>query len=475
MMPLPKTCTNAGFSLRLVYQKYLLDYERVFVHHLPDIPPPPAPRGGMPVPEYPPENVAMADPFAGLSSREERKRTRSENDLAGIEEEPAAPSSSVANSSMAGAHAATNAGSSAQAPVVVGAGNNATTTGASEDTDLRPRELSDAVKRVCISLACVPQAREVDWALSVLLVQTQKNLPIFEADKDGRLGRDIASLLLDACKSPPHDERLMGYLFNPLSQPGSQRVARIATVLFNAVALEANRKPMSSCRPFVEALVKFLASPVSEQDVASKLNLMLVLEQLVVSGCKLQNEEFADALLRVATDGLSHKKDVRYPISLTILSNLTRDRENVALWRNMITQKLMSQVVLVLGESLRKQAAQPGGEAGLFELEASITFLSSCSSDKSLLQLFFKTHVVRLLFMFLSEATNPASPRPYLALYRRALTILTRMLDTEVGAKHVLSHLDDALFIHLSKCSVSEEVKTLMDAIARVLKTSETK
>lgn len=40
LMPLPKTCTNAGFSLKLVYQKYLLDFERVHEYGLPDITPP---------------------------------------------------------------------------------------------------------------------------------------------------------------------------------------------------------------------------------------------------------------------------------------------------------------------------------------------------------------------------------------------------------------------------------------------------
>lgn len=79
LMPLPKTCTNAGFSLKIVYQKYLLDFERVTMFGLPDIPPSTDfPRGGMPIPQYPPENVAMEDPFQGAERGKKSKRIRTD-------------------------------------------------------------------------------------------------------------------------------------------------------------------------------------------------------------------------------------------------------------------------------------------------------------------------------------------------------------------------------------------------------------
>jgi hypothetical protein len=86
LMPLPKTCTNAGFSLKLLYQRYLLDYERVFEHHQPDISPPPAPRGGMAIPDYLCENVALPDPYLG-------KGRPDHGEDAGSAPAPAAPTS----------------------------------------------------------------------------------------------------------------------------------------------------------------------------------------------------------------------------------------------------------------------------------------------------------------------------------------------------------------------------------------------
>ena len=135
-MGVPKSVTNAGFSLRLIYQKYLMDYERVFALGLPNIPPPRSSKGSMPVPDYLPQNVGLEDPYEGQGRAAEKQQKE------------------VEETKKRGRPADGGDVSEAQ-----------------EETEMR-RELGQAVKRISLSLQS-KNDEEIDWALSVLLVQVR--------------------------------------------------------------------------------------------------------------------------------------------------------------------------------------------------------------------------------------------------------------------------------------------------------------
>lgn len=306
LMPLPKTCTNAGFSLKLLYQRYLLDYERVFVHHQPDIPPAAnAPRNSMPIPDYLPENVALPDPFLGAERDgneeggaaapvAERTRKRGRSDANGED------GMRRVSSNMSLSAAAVGAGATAVAVASVGAAAPAEDPllmdGGEEERlpEVVLHNLAAVTKRLELSLAS-PSDSDVDWALCVLLVQTHKKIPVFSASR-ALLDR-FADLLLHSHEKAGPLEHLMGFIFNPLSFPGAARRERLATILANAVAVEENIRAMAEHSQFVSALLTNLANVPYDCDpnLPTRFDLFVVLDAVVARGISLtpQSAEIA--------------------------------------------------------------------------------------------------------------------------------------------------------------------------------------
>ncbi len=466
----PKTCTNAGFSLKLLYQKYLLDYERVFEWGQPDISPAPAPRGGMPIPDYLPENVALPDPYMG------RGRPDYGDDMAQAAAAAAAVSSggsSTRKRLRSDADEEDNGGGGGLGPTAVSASSLLMLEAVAEDEDeeelpeVAKRDLAAALKRVELSLAS-KKNREVDWALSVLMIQTRKKLPVFFKDPSRRLLDDLVLLLHD-CKDAHALDPLMGHYFNPLAFEGAVRRARIAVILVNAVAVDENLKIMASNSGLLSALVDYLASvpPRAEKDLETRLNVFVVLDALIAKGVKLQSgSDTAPALARVLSEEIACR-DLRQPVCLAAIAKLSRDRDNLAMLSPALTLEAMHNIVRVLGEAMAQQSVVPGGEAGLLELETSLDAITNLTGDPAAVELLSRTNATHLLVMFLRAAADASSPRHYLALFRRTVNALLNLVSASPAAREMVQsrYLSDLLHVGTCQSPVAADVLPLLEQI----------
>ncbi len=380
LMPLPKTCTNAGFSLKLLYQRYLLDYERVFVHHQPDVPPGPVARGGMPIPDYLPENVALPDPFlgaarvgagddAGDNPAPERARKRGRADAnhdegGGLRQQHRTVSTS---------NISANAGPPVNLQLAallgaVGIGVDTAPSGAGAEDPLAEEEeeavpevvlksLSVVSKRLDLSLSSVHDA-DVDWALSTLLVQTRKKIPVFATSRT-LLDRITALLLTCHTKATPL-ECLMGTFFNSLSFDGALRRSKIVTILVNGVALEENLRTMTEHSGLVAALfAHLLLVPFEiEAELHTRLDIFIVLDAVIARGTTLSPSAAVDAV-RVLLGEMEYR-DLRRPLCVAALAKLLRDRDVAALMApHLLTGPGgLDPVVGVLAEALHQQSGE---------------------------------------------------------------------------------------------------------------------
>jgi hypothetical protein len=453
LMPLPKTCTNAGFSLKLLYQKYLLDYERVFEWGQPDVKPPGAPRGGMPIPDYPPENVALPDPYMGKGRPDY-----------GEEAAPVAMATGGSRKRLRGDGGDGDEGTLATS----GSATQLVAEEAAEDEEEQGeegelpeagrRELGAALKRVQMALAS-RSAREVDWALSVLVVQTRKKLPVFARDPTHRVVEELATLLRDAEAHPL--DALMGHLLNPLAFEGAQRRARIAVVLVNAVGVEENLK--AACAgggaTLLSALVADLGRvpPGEERDLETRRNLFVVLEALVARGARVGGEQ-AEALLQLLV-GEMECRDLRQPVCLAALGKLARGGEQAAL----LSPAAARALVRLLGEAMARQAAPGAGEAGLLELEGALEALVGFSAEPAAAAALLGAQAPHLLVALL-RGGGPSAPRHLVTLARRAVVALTHLCSATPAVADLLrsSYLSDLLLVATGAGPVALEVAPLL-------------
>ncbi len=464
LMPLPKTCTNAGFSLKLLYQKYLLDYERVTEYGLPDIPPAEGKTAGMPIPDYLPENVALPDPFAGDASKKRKGRGRARDDGAasgggggggGGDDEYEA-----GDDEGDGGGAGPTPLKSRATPAVRAAVATSTLEGGGRDGSRR--ELARALRRVELSLAVYENDAEVDWALAVLLVQSQKKLPVFARDPTRRLLDHLVSLL-ERCAALMEDP-LVGFLLNSQSVPGSLRRQRLVVVLLNGLAVEENRRIMcASRRLFVTVLSCLHRVPVQqENDMETRANLFHVLEALSDSA-KLQQPDAAVALAAVVGTTLVHGHGGLRLVALSILSKISRDRDNFALLVPCLDAVLVNMLVRMLGDALLQQSEAPGAENGLSALELCLDFIGSATADRALSErLLARTGLVRLLVMFLLSALDASAPRMYLKLLRKAVTALQNLCQHDATRALMVPFFNDFLKISCSPSALAPDVVPLL-------------
>ena len=481
LMTLPKTCTNAGYSLKVIYQRYLLDWERTSHWGLPDISRAPAPRGGMPIPDYKCEDVALLDPYKGrgrpkaapesASDRRPRrpKRSRSQVYVSDDDDEDEdAPATPIKGGYNAGGGFGAAGGSNA-----TGEREEEEEGGAGDVVDMQ-RDLNETAGRVARSLGATNDNDEVDWALSVLLVQTNMKLPVFARDLSRRLIEELA-LRLKECSNRGErqaqeewKELLVGHLF---AGAGFQRRTRIVTILANAVQAEENARAMAASPTLLGAIVDDLRSrggPRMEQDLESRLKEFVVLESILNKGARVTTAEQASGLMHVLGGELL-SRDLRRPASLSCMARLARDNDHLLLVGPGWAIPVLSDIVSLLGEALLVQSSTPGSEDGLLELESCLEVIYQCSGEESLVdRIAAQPMVVHHLMMLLLSSLDALAPRIYLSFYRKAVTVLISLASADASVRQELlsAHLRDLLLVLATKSSVSAELPPLLELLA---------
>jgi len=395
LMTLPKTCTNAGFSLKLIYQKYLMDYERVNRWGMPDIPPKSRWGSAMPMPAYSCENVALPDPCPDVVQGEEtggssgssstRKRHRTEEGESGVASGAAAYNSSGPPAALI--------------EYVVQVGEE-------DEEDDRMVEYGDTASRVAAALRG-GEAAQVDWALNVLTVQSHARLPVFKHDRT--ILPSLAMLLQKALVEKHEENPLL--LLNVVACgafSGSLRRQRVVAVLVNALANEESVRSMAACSELVSTLIATLQVRRSEEDgsLETRRREWVVLEAALAKGAPLQGAGEAAALLSVLGREL-WSRDLRRPLALALLARLVRGADSsLPLVRPLLEPGLLRDVATLLGDAMLVQgAAGAGSEEALLQLESALDFFYHCSHDAPVLAPLVASTplLVHRLVMFLLE------------------------------------------------------------------------
>lgn len=308
---------------------------------------------------------------------------------------------------------------------------------------------------------------EVDWALSVLLVQTQKKIPVIARDPTQRiLSRLVHLLELSQNSAPIVDPMLIGFLFNSQAVPGSLRRERVAIILLNAVQVEDNMRVMLCNRPLITVLLQSLdcVSEIHDSDLETRV----ILYQLLEAVCDSFLLKDAQPFLRVVTGALACS-DSRRSLALAIFSKVARNAQNMSLLLPALDFPFVDTMVRMLGDALLRQSEFPGGPDGATQLEQCLEFVVSCSGDARICDSFFpQTHLVRLLVMFLLEALDPSAPRSYLSLFRKALTFLSTLTTYQSTRAQLVLYFNDVLKISCSKSVLAPEVVPLLQLISSI-------
>lgn len=315
-----------------------------------------------------------------------------------------------------------------------------------------------------MSLARYDNDVELDWALSVLLVQTQKKIPVLARDPTKRILDHLVRLLEQCATRNSQDvDILFGFLLNSQAFPGSLRRERVSIILLNAVQVEDNQRIMVAHHPLISALLHCLeaTSETLDPDIETRTILYQLLENVV--------ENFSlkatDPFLKVMQGALACK-DSRRTLGLSIFSKIARTAANMALLFPAIDFALVQTIVSMLGDALIQQSEFPGGPDGATELEQCLDIVVSFGTDARIVESFFpQTCVVRLLVMFLVEALDPAAPRSYLSLFRKTLSLLLTLTGYPKMMAQILPFFNDILKISCSKSVLAPEVHPLLQKL----------